>query len=87
MGSEKEDLRVESLEDQVKELRKSLLGVLEVFLPPKEVREEVIKNLYTIELSTLKILKTLIDYKINDLDERISEKPKNKKKAKKIKVE
>ena len=87
MGGEKEDLRVESLEDQVKELRKSLLGVLEVFLPPKEVREEVIKNLYTIELSTLKILKTLIEYKISDLDEKISEKPKNKKKAKKIKVE
>ncbi len=87
MGGEKEDLRVESLEDQVKELRKSLLGVLEVFLPPREVREEVIKNLYTIELSTLKILKTLIDYKINDLDEKISEKPKSKKRAKKIKVE
>ncbi|MDQ7037682.1 MAG: hypothetical protein Q9N26_00575 [Aquificota bacterium] len=83
MAKEKE---VESIEEEIRELRRSLLGVLEAFLPPKEVREEVVKNVYTIELSLLRILKTLIDYKVESLQSRI-EKKQGKKKAKRIEVE
>lgn len=81
-----EELKVESLEEQIEELKGSLFKLFESFIPPKEVRQEVIKNLYTIELATLKIFKTLLDYKVESVEEKVKGKQ-NKKKAKKIEIE
>jgi hypothetical protein len=86
MAKKKEELKVESLEEEVQELRKSLLGVFEALLPPKEVREEILKNLYTIELSFLKIFKTLLDYQVDTLERKIEGKGRRKK-AQKIEIE
>ena len=47
----KEKLEQESLEEQVEELRRDVFKVFELLLPPKEIRREVMRNLYTIELS------------------------------------
>ncbi len=84
--AKKEELKEESLEEQVEELRKDLFKLFEVLLPPKEVRREVMKNLYTMELSFWKIVKTLVDYEVGRLESRIEEKE-SKKKVKKIEVE
>ena len=86
MAGKKEELKVESLEEEVEELKRSVMGLFERLLPPKEVREEVIKNIYTIELSLLKIAKALLDYQVESLERKLEEKP-NKRKAKKIEVE
>jgi len=82
----KEELKVESLEEQVQELKGSLLGLFERLLPPKEVREEVVRNIYNIEISLLKIAKVLLDYQLESLERKVEGKPK-KKKAQKIEVE
>jgi len=84
--AKKEELKEESLEEQVEELRKDMFKLFEVLLPPKEVRREVMKNLYTMELSFWKIVKTLVDYEVGRLESRIEEKE-SKKKVKKIEVE
>ncbi len=84
--AKKEELKEESLEEQVEELRKDMFRLFEVLLPPKEVRREVMKNLYTMELSFWKIVKTLVDYEVGRLESRIEEKE-SKKKVKKIEVE
>ena len=55
----KEKLELDSLEGQVEELRMDVFKVFELLLPPKEIRREVMRNLYTIELSFWKIFKTL----------------------------
>lgn len=60
----KEKLEQESLEEQVEELRRDVFKVFELLLPPKEIRREVMRNLYTIELSFWKIFKTLVDYEV-----------------------
>ncbi len=76
-----EALGVPSMEKELEELRREFFKVLEFCIPPKEVREEIMKNLYTIPLSVLKIMKTLLDYEIKVLEERIKEterKPKSK---------
>ncbi|NPA40730.1 MAG: hypothetical protein GXO18_00440 [Aquificae bacterium] len=86
MAKKKEELKVESLEEEVQELKRDLLGVFESFIPPKEVREEIIKNIYTIELSFLKIFKALLDYQVESLEKKVS-KNGSKKKAKKIEIE
>lgn len=86
MVKKREDIRPESLEEEVQELKRSILGVFETLLPPKEVREEVVKNLYNIELSFLKIFKTLLDYQVESLEKKVEGKGK-KRKAQKIEVE
>ena len=58
----------------------------ELLLPPKEIRREVMRNLYTIELSFWKIFKTLVDYEVSKLEGKI-EKSEKKEKVKKIEVE
>ncbi|WP_461830198.1 hypothetical protein [Aquifex sp.] len=76
-----EALGVPSMEKELEELRREFFKFLEFCIPPKEVREEVMKNLYTIPLSVLKIMKALLDYEIKLLEERIKEtekKPKSK---------
>ncbi|WP_448584236.1 hypothetical protein [Thermocrinis sp.] len=88
MEKKKEELKVESLEQEVKEIREEISKIFELILPPKEVRREIVKNLYTIELSFLKIFKTLLDYKTQELERRIEGKGEAKKeKVKKIQVE
>ncbi len=85
-GRKKEELKPESLEEEVRELRKSLLNLFEVLLPPKEIRDEVLKNIYTIELSFLRIFKTLLDYQVESLEKKV-EKRERKRKAQRIEVE
>jgi hypothetical protein len=88
MAKEKEELKVESLEEEVEQMKKEVGKLFELFLPPKEVRSEIIKNIYTIELSVLNIFKTLLDYKVKELERRLEEKGEGKKeKVKKIQVE
>jgi hypothetical protein len=93
MGERKE-LKPETLEEQVKELKKKLLPLLELCIPPEEVREEIKKNLITAQVSLLKIFKTLLDYQIEVLERFASEGEENgerrsetKKRVRKIKVE
>ena len=74
----KEKLEQESLEEQVEELRKDVFKVFELLLPPKEIRREVMKNLYTIELSFWKILKTLVDYEVSKLEGKIEKRERKK---------
>ena len=82
----KEKLEQESLEEQVEELRRDVFKVFELLLPPKEIRRDVMRNLYTIELSFWKIFKTLVDYEVSKLEGKI-EKSEKKEKVKKIEVE
>ncbi|MFN3599241.1 MAG: hypothetical protein ACK4VK_05865 [Aquificaceae bacterium] len=84
--SKKEKIEQESLEEQVEELRRDMFKVFEVLLPPKEVRREIMKNLYLMELSFLKILKTLIDYEVGKIEGKVGKEEK-KEKVKKIEVE
>ncbi len=84
--AKKEELREEYLEEQVEELRRDLFKLFEVLLPPKEVRREVMKNLYTMELSFWKIIKTIVDYEVQRLESRVEGREK-KEKVKRIEVE
>ncbi|ADO44677.1 conserved hypothetical protein [Hydrogenobacter thermophilus TK-6] len=86
--AQKEELKPESLEQEVEELRKSVFKLLELFLPPKDVRKEIMKNLYTAELSLLKVFKTLLDYKVSQIERKIEEKEEKKReRVKKVEVE
>jgi hypothetical protein len=90
MAEEKEELKVESLEEEVEQMKKEVGKMLEFFLPPKEVRREIMKNIYTIELSILNIFKTLLDYKVKELERRLEERGEGegkKERVKKIQVE
>jgi hypothetical protein len=91
MGKRKE-LKPESLEEQVAELKKKMLPLLELCIPPEEVREEIKRNLLTAQVSLLKVFKTLLDYQIEALERLADGKPadateKGKKEVKKIKVD
>jgi len=90
MAKDKEELKVESLEEEVEQMKKEVGKLFEFFLPPKEVRREIMKNIYTIELSVLNIFRTLLDYKVKDLERRLEERGKGegkKERVKKIQVE
>ena len=90
MAKEKEELKVESLEEEVEQMKKEVGKLFELFLPPKEVRREIMKNIYTIELSILNIFKTLLDYKVKELERRLEERGEGegkKERVKKIQVE
>jgi hypothetical protein len=88
MVEEREEPKVESLEEEVEQMKKEVGKLLEPFLPPKEVRREIMKNIYTIELSILNIFKTLLDYKVKELERRLEERGEGKKeRVKKIQVE
>jgi len=90
MAKEKEELKVESLEEEVEQMKKEVGKLFDLFLPPKEVRREIMKNIYTIELSILNIFKTLLDYKVKELERRLEERGEGegkKERVKKIQVE
>jgi len=84
--TERENLEVLTLEREIEELKGELFKLLEPCIPPKEVREEVLKHLYAIPLHLLKIVKTIVDYEVKLLEERVQSKER-KPKTKKIKVE
>lgn len=86
MEGKQEALNAPSLEKELQEIKREFYRFLEFFIPPKEVVEEVRKNLYTIPLSVLRIMRTLIDYEIKLLEERIKE-TESKPKSKRITVE
>ncbi|MCS7170738.1 MAG: hypothetical protein N3D14_05035 [Aquificaceae bacterium] len=83
---QEEKHRQENIEEEVERMRMEVFRLLELFLPPKEVRREVLKNLYTIELSFWRILKTLVDYEVGKLEQKM-ERAKPKERVKKIDVE
>lgn len=85
--AQKEELKPESMQEEVEELRRSIFKLFELLLPPKEVRREVMKNLYMAELSMLRILKTILDYKVSQLERKAQEKEEKKERAKKVPVE
>jgi hypothetical protein len=85
--AQKEELKPESMQEEVEELRKSVFKLFEILLPPKEVRREVMKNLYMAELSMLRVLKTLLDYKVSQLESKAQAKEEKKERAKKVPVE
>jgi hypothetical protein len=70
---EKKELKPETLEEQVKELRQKILPLLELCIPSEEVRKEIKKNLITAQISLLKVFKTLLDYQIKVLERLASE--------------
>ena len=88
----REELKPQTLEQEVEELKRKFAGILELCIPPKEVIDEIKKDFITAQVSILKIFKTLLDYQIETL-ERLAEGGKKgetsgeKKRVKKIKVE
>ena len=91
MGEKKEELKPQTLEQEVQELREKFGNLLQLCIPPKEVVEEIKRDFLTAQVSILKIFKTLLDYQIETL-EKLSQGEKQKKEThkkgvKKIKVE
>jgi len=91
MGEKKEELKPQTLEEEVEELKHKFASIVNLCLPPKEVLDEVKKDLITAQISILKIFKTLLDYQIETLQKlaegKPSQQPKKEKKIQKIKVE
>lgn len=85
--AQKEELKPESMQEEVEELRRSIFKLFEILLPPKEVRREVMKNLYMAELSMLRILKAILDYKVSQLESKAQAKEEKKERVKKVPVE
>lgn len=84
--AKQEELREKTLEEQVGEIRKELCKALELLLPPKEVRREFVRNLWMMELSFWKAIKTLVDYQVEKLEKR-TEVEEKREKVKRIQVE
>lgn len=84
--AKKEKVEQESLEEQVEELRRDVFRVFDILLPPKEIRREIMKNLYLMELSFWKIIKTLVDYEVSKLEGKM-EKGDGKERVKRIEVD
>ncbi len=91
MGGRKEELKPQSLEEEVEELKRKFGHILQLCIPPKEVLDEIKKDFISAQVSLLKIFKTLLDYQIETLEKLASEgkeeKTGSKKGVKKIKVE
>jgi len=68
MGGKKEELKPQTLEEEVEELKHKLGGLLQLCIPPKEVIDEIKRDLITAQVSILKIFKTLLDYQIETLE-------------------
>jgi len=81
-----EELKVPTMEKEIEELRREFFKFMEFCIPPKEVRDEVMKNLYNIPLSILKAFRTILDYEIKVLEERVKE-TERKPKSRRIAVE
>jgi len=87
---EKEKLEVESFEDQAEVAREQALKMLfNAFLPPKEIREEVIRQMRISEMAFWKALKAVVDYQVQKLEKKTEPKQEaeGKRKARKINIE
>ncbi len=84
MGSKGDEDKKE-IYNELREIIKHLDNIFDLLLPPKEVRNKVISEIREAEISFLKALRTLIDYKIEKLSE--SDRRDSRSKAQKIKVE
>jgi len=79
---------VESFEDEAQIAREQALKMLfSAFLPPKEIREEVIRQMRISEMAFWKALKAVVDYQVQKLEKKTEPKQETKKKAKKIDIE
>ncbi len=90
MAERKEELKPQTLEEEVEEIKRRFSHILSLCIPPKEVLNEVKRDFITAQVSILKIFKTLLDYQIETLQKLAEgeEKPKKeKKRVQKIKVE
>jgi len=90
MVRKKESLKPQTLEEEVEELKKKFGSLIHICLPPKDVLEEIKKDLITAQVSILKIFKTLLDYQIETLQnlvEQDTQTKEEKKKIQKIKVD
>ncbi len=90
MAERKEELKPQTLEEEVEEIKRRFSHILSLCIPPKEVLDEVKRDFITAQVSILKIFKTLLDYQIETLQKLAEgeEKPKKeRKKIQKIKVE
>ena len=91
MAERKEELKPQTLEQEVEELKQRFGHILQLCIPPKEVLEEVKRDFITAQVSILKIFKTLLDYQIETLEKlakgQEEKEAKPKKGVKKIKVE
>jgi hypothetical protein len=94
MGRKKDELKPQTLEEEVEELKQKFGHILQLCIPPKEVMDEIKKDFLIAQVSILKIFKTLLDYQIETLErlaqgETQKEEKENKssKGVKKIKVE
>jgi len=81
-----EELKIPSMEKELEEIKREFFKFMEFCVPPKEVRDEVMRNLYNIPLSVLKAFRTILDYEIKLLEERIKE-TERKPKSRRIAVE
>ena len=88
---EKKRLQQETLEEQVAEMKRKLAPLMELCIPPREVREEIKRNLLTAQVSLLKVFKTLLEYQIEALERLADGEDKTEKREKgsikKIKVD
>lgn len=85
---EKEKLEVESFEDSTDRAREEALkAIFSMLLPPKEIREEVIRQMRISEMAFWKALKAIVDYKVNKLEKKTAPKQETKRKATKIEIE
>lgn len=93
MGEKREELKPQSLEEEVEELKQRFAHILQLCIPPKEVLNEIKRDFITAQVSILKIFKTLLDYQIETLEklatasEGEGREKTSKKGVKKIKVE
>jgi t-SNARE complex subunit (syntaxin) len=91
-GRKKEELKPQTLEEEVEELKQKFGHIIQLCIPPKEVLDEIKKDFITAQVSLLKIFKTLLDYQIETLEklaqgETLKGENKSSKGLKKIKVE
>ena len=67
--------------NELRQIMKHVENIFDILLPPKDVREEVIRNLKEAERSLWKAIKVYVDYKTE------GERENSSGKAQKIKVE
>lgn len=85
---EKEELRTESFEDSADQAREEVIkAIFGMMLPPKEIRQEVLRQIRISEMAFWKALKAVVDYKVNKLEKKTTPKQETKQKATKINIE
>ncbi len=70
---------------ELRQIMEHLDNIVELLLPPKEIRNEFRNNLKEAEINLLKAVKVIIDYKIEELSK--SKSGNKRQRAQRIKVE